>query len=223
MKKLFFVYILCILFLLSCAGLRAGRKTTSPKEDSTFSRLISEVGSPPNVLLQSGYFDDKYDLNRTNSIPRIALHADPRPYDCLAPVFFFKNRVICISYLLRYNDYIVKFANDSLSYKRYNGTFDWGTYEVRGDTINALVFAEYEHSGFPYWGERLTYYRGIIKDSTTIVDWLIVPPYPRHVFHQFEEVGEKPLPCVLKFVPFKEKSLIDGDKAWVNKYRTKLK
>lgn len=138
---------------------------------------------------------------------------------CVLPIYFFKNGIILIVDVQEYSQKTslnVTLGNKDL-YDRRHVLFYWGTYNISNDTINVLVYQHYDPT-FPLPSEKtiLTRYRGIIKDSSTIIDWHTIRPYPNGVpdFTQF-----KTTPRTLTFVPFKEKSLIDSDKAWVNKYR----
>lgn len=66
----------------------------------------------------------------------------------------------------------------------------------------------------------LTNYEGYLKDSTTIENWHMVPPYPK-ISEKFKRniIESESLPHTYKFKYFPAKEKLDVTKAWISKYR----
>jgi hypothetical protein len=123
--------------------------------------------------------------------------------DTVTPLFFFANGVIIQSDLTASLTDFAHIIQDSAKQQQWLNT--QGRYYIHNDTIEACVPLTYQ-SRFPRYKTRLTHFRGILKDTNTITDWKIVPPYP----HVGDPNDFRPVPQTLRFASFKFKNYIDS-------------
>ena len=99
---------------------------------------------------------------------------DGLEYHLYQPVYFFKNG------LMYYDLSSIKEKEDEQIltgwYKNYLAkSKEWGGFEIRSDTVDASVYINYINGNNVH---LITNFKGIILDSTTIIDWQVVEPYP---------------------------------------------
>jgi hypothetical protein len=138
------------------------------------------------------------------------------------PVFFFEDGKVA---------YYDALSLDSTGFRQWQQQYNtvqrslncWGVYEVRNDTILAIIYLNYTGMWFKRKQTRLSYFQGVIKNTDTIQGWRMVPPYPE--FAQKYEMNKKffedlttPKDLYFKSVP--AKTIIDPSKAWVNKFKS---
>jgi hypothetical protein len=144
------------------------------------------------------------------------------PSDIERPVFFFNDGILGILNASGDTSILKAAINFPLIYNRKrNRYFNWGTYEIRDDTIYAIAFVTYGDYGI---GMRITYFSGIIQDKNTIVNWREIPPYHQDPHrassvHDIFEINKTRLPQTLEFVSYPDKNRIDSSRAWINGYK----
>jgi hypothetical protein len=175
---------------------------TTEKPNDSFKRILNE---PKTLSAANLNFEGAYNNNFNTE-------------DYLqSPLYFFKNG------LIYYQEGITldSSKNEIWLRKYLADEKSWGTYEVKGDTINACIFAPYHDYTTHY---LQTYYQGIIKNKETITQWHIVEPYPKlskplssdYLFPDYERRS-----LYFKAIPIKPFMDSIAEKAWVNKYRKK--
>ena len=139
-------------------------------------------------------------------------------------LFFFENGLICYNRGLSLDS--VGFRSWMLEFGEEKGTLDnWGTYEIKGDTINAIIYISYRAKSRIKSVQLLqSNFQGIIKNSDTIMQWHLVPPFQKtaeefHMNKGFLAYLKTPKDLYFKSIPIK--SLVDPSKAWINELSKK--
>jgi hypothetical protein len=138
------------------------------------------------------------------------------------PVFFTKSGVL----LSRLNLTILEesdFKIDSLRDNYKSNTEGWGIYSLLGDTINATIYVNFT-GGKAFARNQFfeCYYRGVLKNSDTLLHWQLVEPYPeinKAIPGNLEYLNFLKNPVDLHLKNVEVKKFIDPNKAWINKYR----
>lgn len=183
------------------------------RELSDFSYLLNKDKVFSDQIRWNGYFEAEGYAGH----PKVAYWQQKDPKDtlvCAQPVFFFRNGIAAILTTSVYGmDVFHKIIANPANLEKYRSDFEWGTYEIAGDTIRAIFFHNYSEANSKLFSNfRATNYMGVIKSRDTIIGWKPAGPVKY-------KNGINELPLMLVFKPFDEKKFIDSSKAWVNKYR----
>jgi len=184
-----------------------------PKASPEFITLLNKEKSFINAKLKlNGYYS-------LDPIPT----GNPKISGPSSPVIFYGNGII-------YHENSLFQGEKSLSNfleKRGAENTVWnqqGTFEVKNDTIYAIMFCKYNRNNASLYARELTYFRGVTKGDS-IVDWKMVQPYPKapYKYPVFNEkvIESQATPKILHYHHFPLKSLLDSNKLYVNDYRTK--
>jgi len=211
MKKIY--YIIILLLLPSCNHFPV-------ITDQEFASLINKGKSNLNTKIRfNSYFNDfkktaEYrdaELNDTIHARNIESFLD----STIIPIFLFNNGFI----LSTWGGITEEYINSSFVGKNDlylgKGWFQWGTYEIKKDSIEAIINIRYR-GRIPFWYNALTRYKGKIENDSTIVDWQPVKPFPSNNF-DFVDTTKR----VLKFRASSIADSIQPEKAWISKYLKK--
>jgi hypothetical protein len=137
---------------------------------------------------------------------------------------FYKNGMVIKSAYVFYDslgpvDYLKNFM---LTYNTVEGGQEGVFNVIYKDTIDIVCYDRYG-IGNGYVDNFITHFKGIIKNSDTIVNLKIVAPYP-HVNTNARTVRERYLErinetAMLIFKPFPAKKFVDSNNFWINKYK----
>jgi hypothetical protein len=188
--------------------------------------FLAALNAPPAdfsgcKLKFNGFYDNttfRADELRLDAQGRI----NTRKYYSVKPTFFFTNGFVFMDGAS---------SLDSVGYTNIMGnkglineqTFDaWGPFSIRHDTIRAIVYHHFFKNEAIGKRRNLTYFEGILKDSATIINWKMVPPYPKvNMEANGGTMESEKKESTLKFVAFPAKTNIDSNNVWINKYKTK--
>lgn len=90
-----------------------------------------------------------------------------------------------------------------------------GVFDIHNDTLDVICYS-------PFYGigdrlkSHLAHFQGIVKNADTIIDFGMVPPYPK-IKWKFNP-GAKTVKYTLVFKSLPAKALVDSAHFWVNKY-----
>jgi hypothetical protein len=140
------------------------------------------------------------------------------------PLIFFENGYVA------WNTYMASF--DSLTFNmnmrkrgiiKKGGFNNWGVYEVKNDTVNAMIYIEYGGHYFHPTLVLVTHFQGLIVDRDSILNWHMVPPYPKEINKYGNEsfLTHYSRPLNFYFKPAPISSLINPNKAWISEYKKK--
>ncbi len=203
-----------------CFLLFACNSSKNPKASEQFIDLMIKKKNLDDVNLNFSGFYNK-DIQENALISEVIVSQGK--YFSENPFFFFRNGLIFS---------LVGQASDSGGFSRgilkyppttKYGNRNWGTYDVNRDTINAMIFCQLSRNdNAQLYAYRECHFQGLIKDSVTIVDWKLIPPYPIYS-ERFDKglIDDFINPSVLKFKKFPVKDSIDSNSVWVNDYRYK--
>ncbi|MBC7411705.1 MAG: hypothetical protein H7331_04540 [Bacteroidia bacterium] len=175
------------------------------KPSSSFLKKINNKVISQNIINKNGHFYTK----------------DNNPKD-LFPLFFFSNNTVYYPFSLgdggtqqfkfnKEHDYY-----SPIGYAENN----WGVYVVKNDTLNVTMFNVFRTQGQSVIMIEINY-QGIIKGSSNILNWHIVPPYPDSVYINNYYFREGLIPRNYQFNVCIDKYKIDSSKAFINKFRAK--
>jgi hypothetical protein len=216
----YFIKLFCLSFLLSsCFRVYIDK----PNEINTLFKNILPVNGRVNFegIFQKNYEDiiaERSELKYKDSLRTPFLYK---------PIIFFNSGIISMSSGYIGNDSLLYYNMDKFGYKKKDFGFDWGTFTISGDTINATVYTTYEAipNILMYGGIKKlqSHFQGVLRNSDNIINWHMVPPYPKVLNRadQINEILESQKPINLIFRKIKIDGLIDPSKAWINKYKTK--
>lgn len=203
MKTVIVFFSLC--FLVCCTT-----QKNSISHDKILKAAINTKYDKPNAELR---FDGLYN-NETAFAMGNHHDVDFNTYvekNVSSAIFFFSNGIILASGNGYLGDFIKAFS-DGRMYAKETGD-NWGVYHTQSDTVFAVLPILYENKWYPRWSHYLTYYRGIIKNDSTIEDWKVVAPYPQIWHFEFQISFQS---STLRFKKFEEKTMIDSNHAWIN-------
>jgi len=200
-----------LVFLILFAGCNSNK---IPKASPEFIALLNKEKKFDNTSLKlNGYYalypEDAGNQKRVGPVN---------------PMLFYGNGIIYWRSRVSFNDsksfgdYYTKYA---LEQSRYNYS-EMGTYEVKNDSIHAMLFCWYNKDNVNIYDRELTYFTGLIKGDS-ITKWQMVKPYPSMLtayprFNQdFFKIYSNPR--TFHFSHFAEKTQIDSGKFYVNEYR----
>lgn len=206
--------LLAFLYLFTCLFAKGQEKYNKAKAMADFRHVLNKPKTLQQQLEWNGYFDYGTNSRYHSKIAYWQHNEDKDTLVCENPVFFFKNGLAVMTSI---NFYGMNAFRGTISspaiLNKYRSSFEWGTFEVNNDTINAFFFHNYSEATSKLFSNfGVTRYMGFIKNKDTITNWMPVPPY-KYIN------GIYTLPEVLFFRQFNEKTLIDSSKAWVNRYR----
>ncbi|HUR12157.1 MAG TPA: hypothetical protein VM012_12350, partial [Flavitalea sp.] len=210
-----------LLVLLFCGSISC---VYTEKANGEFLRLLKRTQPLANSRLKMDgayHFIEKELLNHPtaykNGVP--TKYVDTPYLDC--PVFFFDNGLIL---------YYLAFSLDSAQFifwqQHYStikgGANAWGVYDIRNDTITAIVYIAYTGKNFKRRQSRQCYFQGILKNRDTITAWRMIPPFPEIAvsFDMNKELLEYlKAPKDLSYKPVPGKIVINPAKAWINELK----
>jgi hypothetical protein len=187
--------------------------------------FLSTLNEPPRDFSGSKLKFNGFYENSTFRADELRLDAQGRintdKYYSVKPMFFFINGLVIMDNAVSY---------DSTSYVNFMGskgiineqTFQaWGPFSIRHDTIRAIVYHFFFKNAAIGKRKNLAYFEGILKDSATIINWKMVPPYPKvNMEANGGTMESEKKESTLKFVAFPAKANIDSNNVWINKYKT---
>jgi hypothetical protein len=156
------------------------------------------------------YFNGAYvsNINKTDSV------------FMAGPLFFFENGRVLFHYSsprdsTSFANWLTKYTNEKWSLNK------WGVYELKGDTIKAIIYIDYFARPVLHRHQLLpTYFEGILQHKEAISGWHMMPPYP-HIAQYYDMNADdfkylaKPRDLVFKASNITK--LIAPGKAWINK------
>ena len=184
--------------------------------------FLSTLNEPPrdfsgsklkfNGFYENSTFRDKLRLDAQGRL-------NTNKYYSVKPIFFFTNGLVVMDNASSYDS--ISYANTLVGINEL--TFDaWGPFSIRHDTIRAIVYHHFFKNEAIGKRRNLTYFEGILKDSATIINWKMVPPYPKvNMEANGGTMESEKKESTLKFVAFPAKTNIDSNNVWINKYKTK--
>ncbi len=236
-KFTYMILLTTYLFFFRGQDVFAQKRSDRQKEDD-FKALINKPRSEHNskIRLNGSYHNITLrhlidsDLYALRTIPpyhgflqpkhdTLHLGPVPDPNRIMGAYMFFENGIIAIADYGICNRSIENRADTSI-YKRKQWRCDWGTYQIRNDSIYAIVFVTYGNYG-PHI--RATYFSGVVTDSVTISGWHEIPPYhhenkPTNK-HDYFEIELPRIPQTLKFISCPGIANIDPARSWIMKYK----
>ncbi|MEI8278545.1 MAG: hypothetical protein WCG87_02210 [Bacteroidota bacterium] len=208
MKAVIVLFSLC--FLVCCAA----PKKSENNLDLFTKEINTDYGKCNDKVRLDGYYNDKT-FFESNYHKQGEFDTYKEIFQ-VHPVCFFQNGIIMTSNFIDSISKTVDYYKHEVAFAERNiGNF-WGIYHTKSDTIYAIVLYRFMNNKSPRWYNDLVYYRGVIKDDSTIVDWKVVAPIPK-VWNFEKQITLKP--STLLFKRFDEKRTIDSNRAWVNKFR----
>jgi hypothetical protein len=111
-------------------------------------------------------------------------------------------------------------ADHLKEYGNVGGGYEWGTFNLSGDTIKAKLLILINRSNAQIYERRLCSYVGVLKGFDTILNWHMEEPITNYdkKFNPGVE-GFCKLNKTLIFKKFPAKLMVDSNKVWLNKYR----
>ena len=179
-------------------------------------RQLSELLKSYNKEAVSGVrFDGVYSFYDTSVNYCGTRIADQSEY--ASPIFFFANGLF-IGYNGSTSDskFLVQDVQNSVLTKRHH-ILDVAAFEVRNDTIKATGSFVMSTSGNTI-RHFIAHFRGILKSPDTIVNWRMVPPYPK-ISWRLNDLDYLKKPRMLVFKSLAGKTQIDSNAIWINKFK----
>lgn len=217
----FFLFLFClIIFLLSC---RSFGYIEKPNKD--FLELLNrDFDSTKNSLLLNGFYSlIEYDGSKV----KIEEIIKSEPDEIVDPMFFYGNNIFLSfrglrSHSLKWDSCL--FYDNELFLEQKGA---WGAYMVVDSTIYAIAYTYFVGTSHVLNNMYLCYYKGRILDNSKIVDWQLVPPYPKLHKHQAmlkdnqRKIEYLKVKKSFQFQQSLNKSNLDSTVVWINKYRSK--
>lgn len=219
MRFLLFLFCL-VIFLLSCRSIGYLEK---PNKD--FLELLNRNSdSTKGSLLLNGFYSlIEYDGSKV----KIEEIIKSEPDRFIDPMYFYGNNTFLSfrglqSHSLKW-DSCLFYENKQFLLEK--GAY--GAYQVVDSTIYAIAYTYFVGTSHFLNNMYLCYYKGKILDKSKIVDWQLVPPYPKLLKHQAKlKDNQRKLEYLkvkksFQFHKSLNKTKLDSTEAWINKYRNK--
>lgn len=188
------------------------------KENIDFMRIINTSNAKDSTnLLFNGYYNNETDIKNyivnNGSIEQKSIPIASRP------LFFFKNGLVHFS-LTYYHNEITSIPSAINKY----GERNWGTYEVIGDTIKAVIYCQFNNKSNGLYCYMPCYFSGLLSNREVIENWRMVSPIPDIVVDANKyrlNTFQKPSTLRFKHAGGKNKFNIDSNAVWINQFRIK--
>lgn len=211
MKKIFPIFILVT--ISSCHLL-----SYKQKPDDRFNLILNSTPDYDHKLLYHGL----YSVVKIDSLSTTIDSLSNKDSVFIDPIMFYGNGIV---------DYIGKFYSTNFE-KRINyidqknkfKNLPFGVFRVNDDSVEASIYIVFEgnSNSFNIW--YLCNFTGMVSGDS-ITNWRMIPPYPnftdlekRQKFNQ-EKFNYLLQPKAFIFQPFIQKTFLDSNNVWLNKYR----
>ncbi len=213
MKSIFFIL---FLFCLSSCHLLSYKQ----KPDVRFTQIIKSSPDINSKLLYNGL----YSLVKIDSSYSIS-DSLGKKNDCYVdPIMVYSNGIIdyigeiYITNIEKRIKYIKK--------KNLHPDLPFGVYRVNDEMIEASIYLVFEGNGdsFNIW--YLCNFTGEI-DGSKIINWRMIPPFPNFTrLEKRQNYNQEKMKYLtqakdFEFKPFIQKTLLDSNSVWLNKFREK--
>lgn len=140
------------------------------------------------------------------------------------PIYFFSNGLLLYEFNLTTIEADDLSLADKKSAKNFYNEHGWGVYTISHDTIHAIIYVDFRTDGFPDEAadRLLCNFQGLIKNSDTLLQWRMVPPFPK--FNKRYEYNSNILNALQNGVDMYYKEVpqmkqLDPAKAWINRFK----